>query len=67
MGNVEVHDLAPVRTDERKMLDLSRKVSFKQYNKVHINISCYSELQTQNMIFYEPLSLTCPTDMKPRR
>lgn len=39
MGNVEVHDLAPVRDDERKMLDLSRRVSFKQYSKVGIKYS----------------------------
>ncbi|ESO91419.1 hypothetical protein LOTGIDRAFT_228841 [Lottia gigantea] len=33
MGNVEVHDLAPVRDDERKELNLSRKISYKQYEK----------------------------------
>ena len=34
MGNVEMHDLAPVRDDERKELDISRKVNYKQYCKV---------------------------------
>lgn len=34
MGNVEVHDLAPVRADERKELNLSRRVNYKQYLKV---------------------------------
>ena len=34
MGNVEMHDLAPVRDDERKELDISRKVNYKYYCKV---------------------------------
>ncbi|CAL1534564.1 unnamed protein product [Lymnaea stagnalis] len=33
MGNVEAHDFAPVRADERKILNLSRKVTPKQYIK----------------------------------
>ncbi|KAL4226821.1 hypothetical protein ACF0H5_014799 [Mactra antiquata] len=31
MGNVEVHDLSPVREDERKELNLSRQLNYKQY------------------------------------
>lgn len=34
MGNYETHDLAPVRDDERKELNLSRKVTYKQFCKV---------------------------------
>ena len=34
MGNIEAHDFAPVRADERKLLNLSRKVTPKQYVKV---------------------------------
>ena len=34
MGNVEAHDFAPVRADERKVLNLSRKVTPKQFVKV---------------------------------
>ena len=34
MGNIEAHDFAPVRADERKVLNLGRKVSPKQYVKV---------------------------------
>lgn len=37
MGNYETHDLAPVRDDERKELNLSRKVTYKQFCKVRIN------------------------------
>ncbi|XP_061178913.1 uncharacterized protein LOC133187526 [Saccostrea echinata] len=33
MGNYETHDLAPVRDDERKELNLSRKITYKQYCK----------------------------------
>ncbi|XP_048739714.2 uncharacterized protein LOC125654015 [Ostrea edulis] len=33
MGNYETHDLAPVRDDERKDLNLSRKVTYKQFCK----------------------------------
>ncbi|CAH1777245.1 unnamed protein product [Owenia fusiformis] len=33
MGNIEAHDLAPVRDDERKECNLSRKVTYKQYVK----------------------------------
>ncbi|CAG5123150.1 unnamed protein product [Candidula unifasciata] len=36
MGNVEGHNLAPVRADERKALNLSHKVNLKQYLK-HLN------------------------------
>ncbi|KAJ8302188.1 hypothetical protein KUTeg_021175 [Tegillarca granosa] len=36
MGNYETHDLAPVRDDERKELNLSRRITFKQFSK-HIN------------------------------
>ncbi|RUS89596.1 hypothetical protein EGW08_002614 [Elysia chlorotica] len=47
MGNVEAHDFAPVRDDERKVLNLSRKVTPKQYVK-HLNgepqASCLTEL-----------------------
>ena len=38
MGNVEAHDFAPVRADERKVLNLSRKVTPKQYVKVRLSI-----------------------------
>ena len=34
MGNIEAHDFAPVRPDERKELNLSRKPTYKQYLKV---------------------------------
>ena len=34
MGNIEAHDFAPVRPDERKELNLSRKPTYKQYMKV---------------------------------
>ncbi|KAH9505046.1 hypothetical protein Btru_061501 [Bulinus truncatus] len=47
MGNVEAHDFAPVRADERKVLNLSRKVTPKQYVK-HLqgeyNEACLHEL-----------------------
>ncbi|GFO28831.1 plant intracellular ras-group-related lrr protein 1 [Plakobranchus ocellatus] len=47
MGNVEAHDFAPVRADERKVLNLSRKVTPKQYVK-HLNgeyhEACLTEL-----------------------
>ena len=33
MGNVETHDLAPVRDDERKELNLARKITYRQYKK----------------------------------
>ncbi|KAK6995049.1 hypothetical protein BgiMline_011698 [Biomphalaria glabrata] len=33
MGNIEAHDFAPVRADERKVLNLSRTVTPKQYVK----------------------------------
>ncbi|KAK7102451.1 uncharacterized protein [Littorina saxatilis] len=36
MGNIEAHDFAPVRPDERKELNLSRKPTYKQYLK-HLN------------------------------
>nr|KAG5711364.1 hypothetical protein BaRGS_006061 [Batillaria attramentaria] len=36
MGNIEAHDFAPVRPDERKELNLSRKPTYKQYMK-HLN------------------------------
>ncbi len=36
MGNVEVHDLAPKDGDNRKELNLSRKVTHKQFVKVSI-------------------------------
>lgn len=31
MGNVEVHNLPPVREDEKKHLNLSRKLNYRQY------------------------------------
>ena len=34
MGNVEVHDFAPVHDYERKELNLSKKITYKQYFKV---------------------------------
>ncbi len=34
MGNTQVQDLAPVRTDERSELNLSRNITHKQYIKV---------------------------------
>ncbi|GFR76881.1 plant intracellular Ras-group-related LRR protein 1 [Elysia marginata] len=47
MGNVEAHDFAPVRADERKVLNISRKVTPKQYVK-HLNgeyhDACLTEL-----------------------
>ncbi|KAK3101046.1 hypothetical protein FSP39_000557 [Pinctada imbricata] len=36
MGNVETHDLAPVRDDERKELNLARRITYRQYKR-HIN------------------------------
>ncbi|XP_071784253.1 uncharacterized protein [Asterias amurensis] len=33
MGNVETHDLPPVRPDERRQLKLTRKITQKQYQK----------------------------------
>ncbi|XP_045165426.1 uncharacterized protein LOC123529251 isoform X2 [Mercenaria mercenaria] len=47
MGNVEVHNLSPVREDERKELNLSRKLNYKQYCR-HVegrpNATCLREL-----------------------
>lgn len=47
MGNYETHDLAPVRDDERKELNLSRKVTYKQFCK-HVkgdfNEGCLTEI-----------------------
>ena len=34
MGNTETHDFAPVRPDERRELNLSRKVNHKHYSRV---------------------------------
>ncbi|XP_038061328.1 uncharacterized protein LOC119732034 [Patiria miniata] len=36
MGNVETHDLPPVRPDERRQLKLTRKITPAQYQK-HVN------------------------------
>ncbi|XP_050413834.1 uncharacterized protein LOC126828227 [Patella vulgata] len=62
MGNVEVHDLAPVRSDERKELNLSRKISYKQYEK-HKNgdyhEACLTELPwniRDSVSLYESMS-----------
>ncbi|XP_005097382.1 uncharacterized protein LOC101861361 [Aplysia californica] len=47
MGNIEAHDFAPVRADERKILNLSRKVTPKQYVKhLHgeVHEACLTEL-----------------------
>lgn len=38
MGAYESHDLAPVRDDERKELNIGRKITYKQYWKVHFRI-----------------------------
>ncbi|KAL3852157.1 hypothetical protein ACJMK2_015835 [Sinanodonta woodiana] len=47
MGNAQVQDLSPVRADERKELNLSRKMTYKQYCK-HIkgefDKDCLAEL-----------------------
>ena len=34
MGNVQVHDLPPVRPDERRQLKLTRKITPKLFQKV---------------------------------
>ena len=34
MGNIEGHDITPVRDDIRKELNLSRKITYKQFCKV---------------------------------
>lgn len=34
MGNIAIHDLEPVREDERKDLDLSVPMDYKSYCKV---------------------------------
>ncbi len=34
MGNTEGHDIKPVRDDVRKELNLSRKITYKQFSKV---------------------------------
>lgn len=34
MGNIAIHDLEPVREDERKDLDLSVPMDYKTYCKV---------------------------------
>ncbi|BFZ10727.1 hypothetical protein BsWGS_13766 [Bradybaena similaris] len=46
MGNVEGHNLAPVRADERKALDLSHRVNLKQYLK-HLNGDVSEECLTE--------------------
>ncbi len=38
MGNVEVHDLAPKEGDNRKELNLSKKVNYKQFVKVSTSL-----------------------------
>ncbi|XP_033746197.1 uncharacterized protein LOC117331551 [Pecten maximus] len=40
MGAIESHDFAPVRDDERKELNLSRRITYKQYLK-HLDGDCH--------------------------
>ncbi|OWF55877.1 p53-induced protein with a death domain [Mizuhopecten yessoensis] len=40
MGAIESHDFAPVRDDERKELNLSRRITYKQYKK-HLDGDCH--------------------------
>ena len=47
MGNIEGHDINPVRDDIRKELNLSRKITYKQFCKVRTTgnilvILCYT-------------------------
>ncbi|XP_013396425.1 uncharacterized protein LOC106163399 [Lingula anatina] len=44
MGNVETHDLSPVREHERKELNLSRRVNYKQYCRHMNGESCETSL-----------------------
>ncbi|KFM77246.1 p53-induced protein with a death, partial [Stegodyphus mimosarum] len=75
MGNVEMHELEPVRADERKELDLSVPVDYKTYCK-HVDgkpsSKCLTELPsalTESISLYERVNLsfnclsTLPVDL----
>ncbi len=38
MGNAEGHDVKPITSDDRKELNLSRNISYKQFIKVMFNV-----------------------------
>ncbi|XP_046575279.1 uncharacterized protein LOC124283294 [Haliotis rubra] len=46
MGNIEAHDFAPVRADERKELNLSKKISYKQFCK-HLKGEAHESMLTE--------------------
>ncbi|XP_060078498.1 uncharacterized protein LOC132557984 [Ylistrum balloti] len=46
MGAIESHDFAPVRDDERKELNLSRRITYKQYWK-HLDGDCHEACLTE--------------------
>ena len=50
MGNAETHDFAPVRGDERRELNLSRKVNHKQYARVK---DFYYKFNYVNFVFFQ--------------
>ena len=58
MGNSETHNLSPVRKDERKDLDLSRHVSYKQYCRVctYYMVLSFISIQKFQILFLNPHS-----------